>query len=159
MQAAKEKQDPAAAWRVTAMSQEEFEQEHPGSCCHITPGGSVAAVTPDGDIVSVCKAPGDSISGKALLAQAVAAGGVKLDSYEGNHGFYIKCGFEPVSWCKWDDQFAPSGWDESRDSREDIIFYKYTGGSSSYKTAADFKNAVAASTDYGAAQKARDDSI
>lgn len=159
VQAAKDKQSPAAAWRVTAMSKEEFEQEHPGSCCHVTQGGSVAAVTKDGDIVSVCKAPGDSTSGKALIAQAVAAGGTKLDSYEGNHGFYIKCGFEPVSWCKWEDEYAPSGWDESRDKREDIIFYKYTGGSSSYKTPEEFKSAVAASSDYGAAQKARDDSI
>lgn len=159
VQTAKDAQDPKNAWRVTAMSQEDFEQEHPGSCCHITPGGSVAAVTKDGDIVSVCGMPGDTVRGKELIQMAVDAGGVKLDSYDGNHGFYVKCGFEPVSWCKWDDQYAPDGWNESRDRREDIIFYKYTGGRSGYATAEDFKKSVAASDDYGAAQKARDDII
>lgn len=144
---------------MTAMDKAEFEKEHPGACCHVTGGGSVAAVTKEGDIVSVCKMPGDSISGKELVAQAVAAGGVKLDSYEGNHGFYIKCGFEPVSWCKWDGDYAPDGWDADRDKPEDIIFYKYTGGRSSYATPDDFKSAIPASSDYGAAQKARDDSI
>ena len=159
VQTAKSAQIPENAWRVTAMSVEEFSQEHPNSCCHITPGGSVAAVTADGDIVSVCKMPGDSISGKELVAQAVAAGGIKLDSYDGNHGFYIKCGFEPVSWCKWDEQYAPTGWNEKRDKREDIIFYKYTGRVSDYKTAQDFKNAVKPSADYGEAQNKRDSSI
>ena len=157
---AKEAQNPRDAWRVTAMSKEEFESEHPGSCCHVTSGGSVAAVTKDGDIVSVCKMPGDTTSGKELIQQAVNAGGTKLDSYEGNHGFYVKCGFEPVSWCKWDDAYAPPGWDGSKgDKKEDIIFYKYTGGRSNYKTAADFKNEVPASGDYGEAQKARDNSL
>jgi hypothetical protein len=141
------------------MTTDEFLEEHPGACCNITPGGSVAAVTTDGDIVSVCSMPGDSIRGKELLSQAVAAGGTKLDSYDGNHGFYVKCGFEPVSWCKWSDEFAPTGWDSSRDAREDIIFYKYTGGRSEYKTAQSFKDSVAASADYGEAQKVRDDSL
>ncbi|KAB0577241.1 PBSX family phage portal protein [Fusobacterium naviforme] len=150
---------PDAAWRVTDMSQADFEEEHPGSVCHVTAGGSTAAVTKDGDIVSVCKNPGDTIGGKELLRQAVEAGGTKLDSYEGNHGFYIKCGFEPVSWCKWDGQYAPDGWDSKRDKPEDIIFYKYTGGRSEYKTASAFKEAVQASADYGAAQQARDDNM
>ena len=153
------KEHPEDAWRVTALTQEEFEEYHPGSVCHISAGGSVAAVTQDGDIVSVCKNPGDSISGKELLRQAVEAGGTKLDSYEGNHGFYIKCGFEPVSWCKWDGQYAPDGWDGKRDKPEDIIFYKYTGGRSEYRSAEAFKSAVEASADYDAAQKARDDSL
>lgn len=157
VQAAKEKQNPAVAWRVTAMSQEEFEQEHPGACCHITEDGSVAAVTKEGDIVSVCGMPGDNIRGAALLQMAVDAGGVKLDSYDGNHGFYVSHGFEPVSWCKWNDNAADEGWinqdwlkvnglpsdittAELRKipnsslavPREDIVFYKYTGSSTKF---------------------------
>lgn len=159
VQAAKNAQKPNNAWRVTAMSKEEFKAEHPNAICHITQAGGVAAVTTDGDIVSVCAMPGDTVKGKSLLAKAVAAGGNKLDSYEGNHSFYIKCGFEPVSWCKWDGEYAPEGWTLGRDKPEDIIFYKYTGGRSKYIIPEDFKNAVAASPDYDKAQKLRDDSI
>ena len=160
VQAAKDSRPPEDAWRVTAMSKEEFEQEHPGACCHITLGGSVVAVTKDGDIVSVCKAVDDNTTrGSQLLQMAVDAGGTKLDSYDGNHGFYASRGFEPVSWCKWDDNYAPEGWDASRDSREDIIFYKYTGNNSSYLTAQSFKDAIPASKDYGEAYEKRDSSL
>lgn len=166
VQAAKDSRPADDAWRVTAMDKDEFESEHPGSCCHITPGGSVAAVTKDGDIVSVCKMAGDkTISGTQLLKIAVDAGGVKLDSYEGNHGFYLNCGFEPVSWCKWEDEYAPSGWTATRDSREDIVFYKYTGSSQHYSKPEaeqhlkDFKQSVAASADYYAARDTRNNSL
>lgn len=178
------KASPESAWRVTDMSADDFEAEHKGAVCHITPGGSTCAVTTDGDIVSVCKKPGDAISGKDLIKMAVENGGKKLDSYDGNHGFYTKCGFEPRSWCKWDDAGADEGW-ISQDwlkanglpanittaelrkipnsalkvPREDIIFYEYTGKTSQYKTPADFKRAVDASSDYGAAQQTRDSLI
>jgi hypothetical protein len=148
------------AWRVSTPDAEEFQEEHPGACCHITPGGSTIAVSQDGDIVGVCKSNEDSdYKGKDLLKMAVEAGGTKLDSYEGNHGFYIKCGFEPVSWCKWDGNYAPPGWDSSRDNEEDIIFYKYTGAQTEYRTADAFKEAVEASEDYDTAKNARDNSI
>ena len=162
LKAAKESCDPTDAWRVTLSSEEEFEEYHPNANCHITEGGSVAAVTEDGDIVSVCKMQGDSTNGKDLVAMAVEAGGVKLDSYDGNHGFYIKCGFEPVSWCKWDGDYAPDDWSSARDKPEDIIFYKYVGvgkTTSSYEKASDFKKAVAASDSYDDAQKVRDESL
>lgn len=178
------KANPEAAWRVTDMSASEFETEHKGAVCHVTPGGSTCAVTTDGDIVSVCKKPGDTVSGKELIQMAVENGGKKLDSYDGNHGFYAKCGFEPRSWCKWDDAGADEGW-ISQDwlkanglpanittaelrkipnsalkvPREDIIFYEHTGKPSPYRTAEDFKKAVSASSDYGAAQQARDSMI
>lgn len=182
VQAAKDSRPLNDAWRVTAMSKEEFEADHPGAICHITRGGSTAAVIADGDIVSVCKKLDDrSVKGAELLQRAVDAGGVKLDSYAGNHGFYASHGFEPVSWCKWDDNGADEGWINQSwlkvnglrpnittaelrkipDSalkvpREDIIFYKYTGKISKYDTAQSFKNAVLVSADYDEAQKMRD---
>lgn len=165
VQAAKDAQDPSKAWRVTAMPEDEFKEEHPGAICHITAGGSVAAVTADGDIVSVCGMPGDSVRGKDLLAQAVAAGGTKLDSYDGNHGFYVSQGFEPVSWCKWSDEYAPPGWNSTRDAREDIVFYKYTGNKQKLETGEDkkhlaaFKAKIAVSDDYNTAQSVRDSAI
>lgn len=148
---------PEYVWRVSSPSAEEFEQEHPGAVMHVTQGGSTVAVTPDGDIVGVCKKPGDKQRGADLLKMAVENGGKKLDSYEGNHDFYINNGFEPVSWCRWDDEFAPPDW-RSEYQKEDIIFYRYTGKTTT-ESLDDFKKRVSASADYGEAAKMRDDSL
>lgn len=162
---AKSTVDPDKAWRVTAHTEEEINADYPGAALHITSGGSTVAVTADGDIISVCGNKSDSAKGKDLMRLAVENGGVKLDSYSGNHGFYLNCGFEPVSWCAWDDQYAPDGWDSSRDSREDIVFYKYTGSQTHYgrgealEHLATFKASTPASADYEAAQSARDNSL
>ncbi|MCD8011957.1 MAG: hypothetical protein LUG99_02030, partial [Lachnospiraceae bacterium] len=157
--------DAKNAWRVTAHTEEELDEDYPGAALHITSGGSTVAVTSDGDIISVCGNSGDTARGKDLIALAVENGGVKLDSYDGNHGFYLNCGFEPVSWCAWDDKYAPDGWSASRDAQEDIVFYKYTGSQTHYGRAeaaehlASFKSSTPASADYDAAQSARDNSI
>ena len=94
--------------------------------------------------------------GKELLAHAVEQGGTKLDAYQGLFGFYTKCGFEPVSWCKWDEQYAPSDWKKGRDAPEHIIFYKYTGNKSKYSSAQNFFDNVKPSEDYDAAKDYRD---
>lgn len=150
---------PEKAWRVTVHSQQELEEEYPGAKLHITDGGSTVAVTKDGDIVSVCGNPGDKLRGKDLLKLAVENGGKKLDSYSGNHGFYVKCGFEAVSWCEFDEQYAPPGWVKGRDKPEPVIFYKYTGQSNQSRNEQDIFNSIPASADYDAAQAARNQSI
>ena len=94
----------------------------------VTKGGSTFAIAPDYDIISVCRNEKDTtVRGKDLMELAVKNGGIKLDSHDGNYGFYRKCGFEPVSWTKFDEQYAPEGWVAGRDKPEDIIFFKYTG--------------------------------
>ncbi len=150
---------PEKAWRVTVHSQQELEEEYPGAKLHITDGGSTVAVTKDGDIISVCGNPGDKLRGKDLLKLAVKNGGKKLDSYSGNHGFYVKCGFEAVSWCEFDEQYAPPGWVKGRDKPEPVIFYKYTGQSNQSRNEQDIFNSIPASADYDAAQAARNQSI
>ena len=156
---AKETVPAEKAWRVTAHTQEELDQDYPGAKLHTTKGGSTVAVTQDGDIVSVCKNGNDrETRGRDLLAMAVENGGKKLDSYSGNHSFYTKCGFEPVSWCEWNDEYAPDGWTEERDAREPIIFYKYTG-KMTRESAEDFFARVSASKDYDAAKNSRDKSM
>lgn len=150
---------PEKAWRVTVHSQQELEEEYPGAKLHITDGGSTVAVTKDGDIISVCKNPDDSLRGKDLLKMAVANGGKKLDAYSGIFGFYTKCGFEPVSWCEFDEQYAPPDWVKGRDEPEPVIFYKYTGNKSQFEDANEFFAAVPASADYGAAQETRDSQV
>lgn len=150
---------PEKAWRVTVHSQQELEEEYPGAKLHITDGGSTVAVTKDGDIISVCKNPDDSLRGKDLLKMAVANGGKKLDAYSGIFDFYTKCGFEPVSWCEFDEQYAPPDWVKGRDEPEPVIFYKYTGNKSQFEDANEFFAAVPASADYGAAQETRDGQV
>lgn len=121
-----------------------------------TKGGSVAAVTPSGDIISVCKNTNDrETTGSQLLASAVKAGGKKLDSYDGNFNFYVKNGFEPVSWCKFDMKYKPDGWDKTRDRKEPIVFFKYTGRKLNI-TRCEFYNEVAPSHNYDEAMKKRD---
>lgn len=149
-----------APWRVTGYEEGlEFEKEHPGAKMYHTDGGSTIAVTPDGDIVGVCHHEGDPVRGKELLRYAIENGGKKLDAYEGLFGFYTKCGFEPVSWCEWNEEYAPKGWIKGRDNPEHIIFYKYTGNKSKYNSADEFFSAVKASSDYGTAQGFRDKNI
>lgn len=99
------------------------------------------------DIVSVAANAEKNDRGRDILADAVEAGGNKLDAYAGIYGFYSKCGFEPVSWTEWDDEYANKDWLEANgftkaqwDSmkvkpkdyelkvkREPIVFFKYTG--------------------------------
>lgn len=123
----------------------------------ISKNGSVATVTSDGDIISVCanKSTRPTDNSKGLLEYAVREGGVKLDSFDGNYGFYRHCGFEPVSWCDFVEEFAPTGWKKSY-KKERIIFFKYTGKQSKYKKKDDFYTAVKPSKDYDAAKYKRD---
>ncbi len=136
-------------------------------------GGVVAVVkTTDknhtkGDIISVCGKKGTGERGRILLKIAIANGGDRLDSFEGNHTFYTRNGFEPVSWCRWSDEYAPDEWKlafghlpekKKQKYREDVIFYRYTGKVTT-ESAAEFKARVPASVGYDEAKKARDSLI
>lgn len=152
---AKSRVNKRNAWRVTAVSAEEIAQDHPGSVCHVTEGGSTVAVEPNGNIWGVCGSPSDTLRGRELVQLAVENGGIMLDSYDGNHGFYVKCGFEPVSWCKWNGDFKPPDWKEEFAKEEDIIFYKYVGIGNvnpKYIDKKSFKKIIEASPDYGIAE-------
>jgi len=149
------------AWRVDNYSH--TMADYSKDKLFITKRGSCVAVTPDGDIISVCaKRTGDRNKedrGRTIMEYAVKNGGKKLDSFSGNHGFYVKCGFEPVSWCKFDEQYAPPGWRKGIDKPEPIIFYKYTGNtniSTDYKVA--LKN-IKMSNDYDTAMNIRDKEV
>lgn len=155
---AKQSVDPKDAWRVSSPSTEEFDEEHPNARKYVTKGGSTVAITPDGDIVGVCKKVGDTVNGKELLAFSVKNGGKKLDAFSGLYGFYSKCGFEPVSWTPFDEQYAPSGWEKGRDEEEPVIFWKYTGNRTKL-SAKEFLNSVKPSESYDEAKQKRDDEV
>ena len=119
--------DENKRWRVDIHTAEEYKEK--GAKLFTSKGGSTVAVTKDGDIISVCKGSKESEHGAAskLLEKAVKEGGTKLDSYSGNHEFYTKNGFEPVSWTPFSVKYAPDGWKLGRDSKEPVVFYKYVG--------------------------------
>lgn len=121
--AAKASCDEKVRWRVDVHDPSDYE----GVNLHVTKGGSTVAVTEDGDIISVCHAAGDKTRGWQLMKMAVENGGVKLDSFAGNHDFYMAQGFSPVSWTSFNTQYAPEGWTEGKHAKEPVIFYKYTG--------------------------------
>lgn len=147
---------PEDAWRVSSVTGEDLRQAHPGAKYHISKGGSTVCVTNDRNLIGLCRRNDDKTTcGKELVKLAVEYGADRLDSYSGNHGFYIKCGFEPVSWCEWDDQFAPHDWKEGRDKREPVIFYRYTGKKGT-KQASAFMKEVKPSKDYNSARAFRD---
>ena len=152
------KDRPQDAWRVSSPDSAVFDEEHPNAKKYTTPGGSTVAITPDGDIVAVCKSKKDKqMRGSRLIEFAVKNGGVKLDSFSGNHEFYTRNGFEPVSWTRFDEKYAPPGW-KPEYGKEPVVFYKYTGKATN-ESLEDFKNRVPESKDYFAAQKMRDGQI
>ena len=142
------------AWRVDAHTKEEYNNVK----LFASKGGSCVAIKPDGDIISVCKNSNDKgTKGSDLIRYAVDNGGVKLDSYAGNHGFYTKNGFEPVAYVTFNEEYAPPDWKKNVTGyeKEDIVFYKYTGN----KTTTDWekiKKKIKHFDDYDDAMKYRD---
>lgn len=161
LNAAKETCPPETAWRVdTWRSAEDFDAE--GVKVYITDGGSTFAIKPDGDIISVCKnkETDKDLNARDLMAAAVERGGTHLDSYSGNVGFYAKCGFEVVSRCRFDERYAPPGWEKGRDKPEDIYFMKYVGvGKVREYTPEEVEKRVPYSADYDAAAKVLEDEL
>lgn len=118
---------PEVRWRVDVHPVEDYRNTKN----FVTTGGSTFSIN-DGDIISVCRHTGEmsrrnGARGKELMEQAVAQGGNRLDSFDGNYAFYRKCGFEPISWIRFSKEAVSSEWNPSRDKPEDVIFFAYTG--------------------------------
>ena len=98
------------------------------------------------------------------MKKAVKAGGKKLDSYDGNFKFYLKNGFEPVSWVKFDPSYKIKGRRKGRDAEEPIVFFKYTGKKVTSRDAfvlvrKQFYEKVKPSKDYDTAMAIRDKEV
>lgn len=111
-------------------------EEYDNMNCILFDGGKAGvAVTKDGNIVSLFKSPNSNIHGyvKYAMQAAVKNGGTKLDCYSiGQRGLpymYAKCGFIPISYVKFDREFAPENWNYERDGEPDIVFMAYCGDS------------------------------
>jgi len=97
-----------------------------------TDAGSGFAIKPDGDIVAVYATPDEPRGGSyAMLQAAVEAGGRKLDAFNTYlPGIYETVGFRPVAKLKWNDEYAPLGWDKEvfkkfQNGEPDVAFFVY----------------------------------
>ena len=109
---------------VTVKTAEEYAER--GTKLFLAPDKTAGvAVTPDGDLVSVFKAPGSKVDVDPLLKQA-AERAIKLDAYDTGNGFlidkYAKLGFRPVARVAFNPDFAPKGWSYKRLGRPDIVY-------------------------------------
>lgn len=150
---AKESNPPQTRWRVDIHEEDDYADDK----LFVSEGGSCVAIEPNGNIISVCRNQSDTIRGKDLLRKAIENGGDRLDAFgEDLFDFYTRNGFEPVSYTKFNEEYAPEGWEKGRDKKEDIVFYRYTGEKTNLSFE-DFINKTEPSQDYEEAARLRDE--
>ena len=90
--------------------------------CYVSDTGkSGFAIKPNGDIISVFAAR-DSGEGYATTRNAIKNGGIKLDCFDGKlPEFYGKFHFKEYDRWKWNDQYAPSGWNYEKFDQPDVV--------------------------------------
>lgn len=109
---------------VTVYTEEEYQKM--GAKIYLTEDKlSGFAIKPDGELISVFS----SVRGRgmSIAARAVERGANHLDCYEHpttRHlvKLYSKFGFIETDRLKWDDQYAPNGWDYERNDNPDVVF-------------------------------------
>ena len=88
-------------------------------------GNAGAAISPDGEIVSVFNSGSFSGAGGHVLVEAFANGGTWLNAYDGFlPAYYSNLGFREVARLKFSEEFAPPGWTYG-EGRPDIVFMAY----------------------------------
>lgn len=115
--------DPEAYWSVSEVSEEDAAK---GTIIDTLDGS--ALVKPDGDIAGVFKKLTSKSKGVAqdLLNKAVAAGGIKLDNFDGYlTKQYEKAGFRVVSRTPFNEQYAPEGWNKEKHGTPDVVAMVY----------------------------------
>ena len=97
-----------------------------------TEGGSGFAIKPDGDVVAVFAGPNEAKgSSYAMLQAAVEMGGKKLDAFRTYlPRIYETVGFRPVARVKWNDAYAPPGWNKEtfakfQNGEPDVVLFVY----------------------------------
>lgn len=114
----------------------------PGYLSHYTPeelagkqlytsadGKSGYLLDEHGDLGNVFNNSGRPGEGRSAILHAVANGARTLDAYDGFlPGRYAEYGFVPVGALRWNDEYAPPGWDYEKHGRPDIVFMAYRGG-------------------------------
>lgn len=91
---------------------------------YLTDDGRAGFAIEDGDeLVSVFSYRGEH-AGDAIVAKAVEMGARRLDCYDINGklpNLYGAHGFRPVARVRWDDGYAPAGWNTWLMGRPDVV--------------------------------------
>lgn len=158
-------------WRVLEPTREYAKHKYENCKLYVTEHGSTIGIDNEGTIISVCSykdSNGHSLdNARALMEYAISQGGNKLDTFDGNYGFYTYCGFSPVSWIHFQDFDTTNipEWVTGHNNNptlfneEDIVFFKYTGDKTSFLSPQEFyesTDAVTGTDAYEQASKIRD---
>ena len=96
----------------------------PGTKLWLTPDDTAgAAVTADGDLVSVFKVPGSKQSMTPILADASEVA-ITLDGFDINGvlpDLYAKHGWRPVARVRFNTEYAPEGWSYDLAGKPDVV--------------------------------------
>jgi predicted ABC-type ATPase len=86
------------------------------------------ALDPDGDLQNLFN-NGPRGGGRVALQDAIRNGATTLDAFDGHlPALYAQHGFAPTGRMKFNDEYAPAGWDFNKYGRPDIVFMAYRGG-------------------------------
>ena len=110
--------------------------DYKGSQLFMSEDGTVGfAIKPDGEISSLVKNKNSTIKSPAYSTLQIATqnGGAWLNAIDTIlPRMYSRAGFRPVARVKWDDRYAPEGWDYNdptlkkfNNGRPDIVFMVY----------------------------------
>jgi predicted ABC-type ATPase len=107
--------------------------EYEGMRLFTAPDGMSGFALKGDDIVSLFKYPGNMTKGVAgaSLKLATEQGGRRLDAFDtALPSLYARSGFEPVARLKWNEDYAPPGWDkatykEFNGGEPDVVFMVY----------------------------------
>ena len=87
------------------------------------------ALTPDGDMQNLFNNGGPKGAARELIFDGLRSGGKTLDAFDGYlTDLYRQYGFVETGRLKFNDEFAPAGWNIDRDGRPDVVFMAYRGG-------------------------------
>lgn len=115
--------DPETFWSVDAVTEQAASD---GTIINTNDGS--ALVSKDGDIKGVFKKLESKAKGVAqdLISKAVAAGGIKLDNFDGYlTKLYEKAGFRVVSRLPFNEEYAPDGWNKEKHGTPDVVIMIY----------------------------------
>lgn len=98
-----------------------------GHQLYLSEDGTVGfALSPEGDLQNVFNNSGRKGAGTDAILHAIQLGAKTLDCMAGYlPQYYSNFGFQLTNSVKWDDQYAPAGWDYEKYGRPDIVFMEY----------------------------------
>lgn len=92
----------------------------------MTSDGVGYAMSPEGDLQQVFNNSDRPGAGKEAVIHAIANGAKSLDAFDGFlPEYYNKFGFTFKNADKWNDAYAPKGWDYAKFGKPDVVYMEY----------------------------------